>query len=143
MQETRAQSQTPGATMDVVRQAFDHLEASEHGAVSELCHDDFEFKWTGVGSRRHHHRGRNAFQHHLGDMDEAWDEIEVMCDRLTNGSDRVVAFYRLRGLAQDGSLAVSPHAAVVRVRDAQLWRWDSFQDAARSFDWLATESRLA
>jgi ketosteroid isomerase-like protein len=130
--------------LDLVRQVFARLEALDPHAAAGLCHEDFELHWTGLGSREHSHQGREAFEHHLGELSHGWDEIHVKCDRVARSAgDRVLALYHLLGHAPDGETAQSPHAAVVRLRDDQVWRWDAFQDAAHSFDWLAAESRLA
>src|SRR4051794_35129690 len=130
--------------VDLVRRVFARLEALDAHAAAGLCHDDFELRWTGLGSREHSHRGHAAFERHLGELARGWEEVHVKCDSLAHGAeDRVLALYHLLGHAPDGETAHSPHAAVVRVRDDRVWRWDAFQDAAHSFDWLAAEARLA
>jgi ketosteroid isomerase-like protein len=142
MESTREQIRA-GRELGLVREAFARLEAREPDAAGNLCDDEFELRWTALGRNGHSHEGRDAFERHLDDVSHGWQEVQVILDRVTDGANRVLAFYRLLGHARDGTRAESPHAAVVRLRDGRLWRWDAFQDAAHSFDWLAAEARLA
>jgi ketosteroid isomerase-like protein len=130
--------------LDLVRQVFARLEALDPRAAARLCHDEFELRWTGVGHQGHEHRGREAFERHLSELSEGWDEVHVKCDRVArSGADRIHAMYHLLGHLPGGGTAESPHAAVVKIRDDRVWRFDAFQDAAHSFDWLAAQARLA
>jgi ketosteroid isomerase-like protein len=129
--------------LDLVREVFARLEALDPRAAASLCHEDFELRWTGVGHPGHRHHGHEAFERHLDELSTGWEEVHVKCDNVSPSADRVLAMYHLLGHAPGGGTAESPHAAVVRMRDDRLWRWDAFQDAAHSFDWLAAQSRLA
>jgi ketosteroid isomerase-like protein len=138
----RARDGIPPQSLELVGEVFARLESDDHEAVEELCHENLEVRWRGVGLRHHDHRGAGALTSHLREMGRIWERVDVVCDRLADRPGRVLALYRLLGRGADGSTAESPHAAVVRIRDARVWRWDAFQDAAHSFDWLASESRL-
>lgn len=62
-------------------------------------------------------------------------------EHVAASGDRALAYYWIDAVAPDGMVVESRYAAVVRVRDGRLWRWEAFLDVTRSLDWLAATAQ--
>jgi ketosteroid isomerase-like protein len=126
----------PNTNIELVRSGMEAWDREDMPALIALCDPDVEFVSIFAGMEGRTYRGYDGLREYFADMSDTWTEfhrdIEEMIDA---GDDRVVVFFRLRGIARGSGVPVDERVTTVfRLRNGLLHRMVVYRDREEALE---------
>lgn len=130
----------PQENVEILRELFrDHLNRDPRleetwEDVASVLAPDFEYqedpKWPGAGT----YRGIDAFREAVTEYTEAFGEMRVEVEDLSEVGDRVLAFYRWSARGQGGVEVHMDQAGIFALDGGKVVSWQVFIDRAEALE---------
>jgi ketosteroid isomerase-like protein len=122
------------ANLEIVTRGIDAFNRRAVDALADLTTSDHEFfpalLWVVEGSS---YRGREGIERYFVEISDAWEEIQIVAEKIRDLGDRVLVLGRLEGRGRGSGVVVdAPLAFVVDVRGGKMSRTRGYVDHAEA-----------
>ena len=122
--------------IELVRLGVDAVNHRDLGTLDAIWSEEGEFHSTFAASEGRVFRGRQAFRDYFETLDEAFDDMRVEVEEITEvGEDRLVVVLRVSGRGKGSGVNVEQHNGQVwTFVDSKIARIDSYTNRIDAFE---------
>ena len=99
--------------VEVVRRAYEALNAGDIDGLVTLCHEDFNLDMSDRVFNPERYRGHDGIRRFYAEVHDPWERYVWEAEELHDKGDVVVALVRARGWGRGSGLEVDRKAAMI------------------------------